>query len=85
MARYLTLSSVARRFLFGVAVLLAASSAVVAEPVTLNCSFNSRDAAGTANIILDEAAGTITIYYPPMNTPPSQYPQGQVCCQILAR
>jgi hypothetical protein len=57
-----------RAALLGIA--LTASTAAIADTTTLVCDFsNSRFAAGSANIILDEGAGTITIYTAPMPNP----------------
>ena len=60
----------ARHLLLGTIVLVGGGQSAMADTTTLICGWsNPQFAAGTSNVVLDERAGTITIYYPPMPNP----------------
>lgn len=71
MARYLTSSSVARRLLFGVAVLLIAGRAAEAQTTSLICNAKGTEPAyrydGPITVDLNEAQGVATVHYSGMS------------------
>ena len=79
MAGYLAFPSIARIALLGMAMLVTASPAALADTTTLLCNWSDSSVVGTSNIVLDEGAGSITIYYPAISNPggsPNPMPGG---------